>query len=65
MTKKTTTARRSSTARGTAANGLSSHDLRQRKVRRVRAAIRSKSYENSLKLAVGVDRLLDHLLGKS
>ena len=34
------------------------HDFRARKVRRLRAAIRVRAYENSLKLAVAADKLL-------
>lgn len=33
-------------------------DVRTRKVRRIKAAIKVRSYENSLKLAVAVDRLI-------
>ncbi len=32
-------------------------DLRARKVRRIKAAIKVRSYENALKLAVALDRL--------
>ena len=37
-------------------------DFRGRKVRRLRAAIRARAYENHLKLQVAGDRLLDELL---
>ena len=37
-------------------------DLRGRKVRRLRAAIRARRYENRLKLEVAADRLADDLL---
>ena len=33
-------------------------DVRERKVRRVRAAVRVETYENSLKLAIAIDRLI-------
>lgn len=36
-------------------------DVRAQKVRRLRAAVRAGRYENDLKLAVAVDRLLDEL----
>jgi hypothetical protein len=38
-------------------------DVRDRKVRRLRAAIRSRAYENHLKLEVACDRLAAELLG--
>ena len=37
-------------------------DVRDRKVRRLRAAIRSRAYENHLKLEVACDRLAADLL---
>ena len=37
-------------------------DLRHRKVRRLRAAIRARTYENRLKLEVASDRLAADLL---
>ena len=39
-----------------------SADVRGRKVRRLRAAIRARRYENRLKLEVASDRLADDLL---
>jgi hypothetical protein len=33
-------------------------DVRARKVRRLRAAVRIKAYENQLKLSIAVDRML-------
>ena len=33
-------------------------DVRERKVRRLRAAVRVKAYENQLKLSIAVDRML-------
>jgi hypothetical protein len=35
-------------------------DLRRAKVRRLRRAIRSRTYENDLKLAVALERLFRH-----
>jgi hypothetical protein len=32
-------------------------DVRQRKVRRIRAAIRVRRYENAMKLGVAIDKL--------
>jgi hypothetical protein len=37
------------------------HDLRQAKVRRVREAILANDYENSLKLDVAADRVVDEI----
>ena len=37
-------------------------DLRVRKARRTRTAIRVRSYENDLKLQVAIERLIDELL---
>jgi hypothetical protein len=37
-------------------------DVRGRKVRRVRAAIRARAYENDLKLAVAVERLCEAVI---
>ncbi len=39
----------------------SGDDVRARKTRRTRAAIKVKTYENDLKLDVAIDRLLDEL----
>jgi hypothetical protein len=36
-------------------------DIRTRKVRRLRAAVRAWRYENDLKLSVAVDRLIAHI----
>ena len=36
-------------------------DVRRRKVRRLRAAVRADRYENDLKLAIAADRLLGDL----
>ncbi len=36
-------------------------DLRHRKARRTRAAIKVRSYENDLKLQVAIERLIDEL----
>jgi hypothetical protein len=36
----------------------SGKDVRKTKVRRVRAAVRAKRYENDLKVSIAVDRLL-------
>ncbi|MDB5302000.1 MAG: hypothetical protein JWO87_3663 [Phycisphaerales bacterium] len=36
----------------------SGKDVRKRKVRRVRAAVRARRYENDLKVSIAVDRLL-------
>lgn len=36
-------------------------DLRQRKVRRVKAAVRVRAYENNLKLAIAVERMKQDL----
>ena len=36
-------------------------DVRRRKVRRVRGAVRAAAYENPLKLHVALDRLADEL----
>jgi hypothetical protein len=36
-------------------------DVRRRKVRRVRGAVRAAAYENPLKLHVALDRLTDEL----
>ncbi|HEV7299789.1 MAG TPA: hypothetical protein VGN72_10520 [Tepidisphaeraceae bacterium] len=36
-------------------------DVRQRKARRTRAAIKVRSYENDLKLEVAIERLIDDL----
>lgn len=38
-------------------------DLRRRKVRRMRAAIRSGAYENQLKLEIAADRMAADLMG--
>jgi hypothetical protein len=40
---------------------LAGEDLRQRKARRLRGAIRASRYENDLKLQIAVDRLVDEL----
>ena len=37
------------------------HDLRARKARRLRAAIRVERYENDLKLQIALDRLISNL----
>lgn len=37
------------------------HDLRTRKTRRLRAAIRVERYENDLKLQIALDRLISNL----
>jgi hypothetical protein len=37
-------------------------DVRARKVRRLRAAVRVKAYENQLKLSIAVDRLLNQTM---
>lgn len=37
------------------------HDLRTRKARRLRAAIRVERYENELKLQIALDRLISNL----
>jgi len=37
-------------------------DVRKKRVRRVRARIRDRSYENRLKLEIAVDRLLEDLM---
>ncbi len=39
----------------------SGHDLRTPKVRRLRAAVRAKRYENDLKLSIAIDRMLGDL----
>jgi hypothetical protein len=39
----------------------SGKDVRKRKVRRVRAAVRAKRYENDLKVSIAVDRLLNEV----
>lgn len=39
-------------------------DLRIRKVRRLRAAVRARRYYNELKLSIAVDRLLADLAGE-
>ncbi|HWE96041.1 MAG TPA: hypothetical protein VG269_18910 [Tepidisphaeraceae bacterium] len=39
----------------------SGKDVRQRKVRRVRAAVRASRYENDLKVSIAADRLLNEL----
>jgi hypothetical protein len=36
-------------------------DIRMRKTRRTRAAIKVRSYENDLKLQVAIERLIDEL----
>lgn len=38
-------------------------DLRRRKVRRMRAAIRSGAYENQLKLEIAADRMAADVMG--
>ena len=40
-------------------------DVRERKIRRLRAAIRVRAYENDLKLAVAVERMRTDLLGSA
>ena len=40
-------------------------DFRDRKVRRLRAAIRSGAFENQLKLEIASDRLAGELIGES
>jgi hypothetical protein len=40
-------------------------DIRTAKVRRLKAAIRSRNYENELKLSVALDRLLATMLNPS
>jgi hypothetical protein len=37
-------------------------DVRARKVRRLRAAVRVKAYENQLKLSIAVDRMLNQTM---
>jgi hypothetical protein len=37
-------------------------DVRARKVRRLRAAVRIKAYENQLKLSIAVDRMLQQTI---
>jgi hypothetical protein len=37
-------------------------DVRARKVRRLRAAVRVKAYENQLKLSIAVDRMLQQTI---
>ena len=37
-------------------------DVRARKVRRLRAAVRVKAYENQLKLSIAVDRMLNETI---
>jgi hypothetical protein len=39
-------------------------DLRKRKVRRLRAAVRASRYYNELKLSIAMDRLLADLAGE-
>jgi hypothetical protein len=36
-------------------------DVRRRKVRRLRAAVRASRYENDLKLSIAVDRMIENL----
>jgi len=36
-------------------------DVRRRKVRRLRGAVRAKRYENDLKLSIAVDRMMENL----
>lgn len=60
-----TALRRTKADRATAARFVemlrSGVDLRERKARRTRAAIKVRSYENDLKLEVAIERLLDEL----
>ncbi|HWE02413.1 MAG TPA: hypothetical protein VG326_08365 [Tepidisphaeraceae bacterium] len=36
-------------------------DVRRRKVRRLRGAVRARRYENDLKLSIAVDRMMENL----